>query len=194
MATYQFYAELEDYKPKMWRKFLINENMTIAQLGYAVLIIFRANGSHLFNIEKPLQKGVESFYEVPNSNTDISDLEINIIERYDATKEQIHSVVSLNDKDNLLIINYDFGDNWRIKLKLEEIYGEDNLKNNDIPYVISGKGYGIVEDCGGPDGLMQIAETQDLKTVDLTHFDKNELNDMLLSNMSHFQILYQSKN
>lgn len=192
MSTYQFYAELEDYKPKMWRKFLINENMTIAQLGYAVLIIFRANGSHLFNIEKPLQKGVESFYEVPNSNTDISDLEMNIIERYDATKEQIHSVVSLNDKDNLLIINYDFGDNWRIKLKLEEIYGEDNLKNNDIPYVISGKGYGIVEDCGGVHSLMQIAETQDLKTVDLSHFDKNELNDMLLSNMSYFQTLYEN--
>lgn len=193
MATYQFYAELEDYKPKMWRKFLINENMTIAQLGYAVLIIFRANGSHLFNIEKPLQKGVESFYEVPNSNTDISDLEINIIERYDATKEQIHSVVSLNDKDNLLIINYDFGDNWRIKLKLEEIYGEDNLKNNDIPYVISGKGYGIVEDCGGSNSLMQIAETHNLELVDLSHFDNNELNDMLLSNMSHFQTLYENE-
>lgn len=40
MSTYQFYAELKDYKPKMWRRFLINENMTIAQLSYAVLIIF----------------------------------------------------------------------------------------------------------------------------------------------------------
>ncbi len=194
MATYQFYAELEDYKPKMWRRFLINENMTIAQLSYAVLIIFQANGSHLFNIEKPLQKGVATLYEMPNTNMDISDLDMNIIERYDATKERIHSVVSLNDKDNLLIVNYDFGDSWRIKLKLEEIYGEDNLKNNDIPYVISGNGYGIVEDCGGPDSLMQIAETQDVKTVDLSCFDKNELNDMLLSNMSYFQILYQSKN
>lgn len=123
---------------------------------------------------------------------DISDLDMNIIERYDATKEQIHSVVSLNDKDNQFIINYDFGDSWRIKLKLEEIYGEDNLKNNDIPYVVSGNGYGIIEDCGGPDSLMQIAKTQDLKIVDLTYFDKNELNDMLLSNMSSFQTLYEN--
>lgn len=113
--------------------------MTIAQLGYAVLRIFRANGSYLFNIEKPLQKGVATLYEMPNTNIDISDLDMNIIERYDATKEQIHSVVSLNDKDNQLIINYDFGNDWRIKLKLEEIYGENNLKNNYIPCVIFGK-------------------------------------------------------
>lgn len=191
MSTYQFYAELKDYKPKMWRRFLINENMTVAQLSYAVLIIFRANGSHLFNIEKPLQKGVAALYEMPNTNMNISDLDMNIIERYDATKEQVHNVVSLNEKDNLLIVNYDFGDAWRIKLKLEEIYGEDNLKNNDIPCVISGKGYGIVEDCGGHDSLMQIAETHNLKSVDLTHFDKNELNDMLLSNMSYFQNAYE---
>lgn len=190
MSTYQFYAELEDYKPKMWRRFLINENMTVAQLSCAALIIFRANGSHLFNIEKPLQKGVVALYEMPNTNMDISDLDMNIIERYDATKEQVN-VVSLNDKDNQFIINYDFGDGWHIKLKLEEIYGEDNLKNNDMPYVISGKGYGIVEDCGGSDSLMQIAETHNLESVDLTHFDKNELNDMLLSHMSHFQTLYE---
>lgn len=105
---------------------------------------------------------------------------------------QIHNAVSLNDKDNSLIINYDFGDGWPIKLKLEEIYGEDNLKNNDIPCVISGNGYGIGENCGGPDSLMQIAETHDLKSIYLTHFDKNELNDMLLSNMLSFQTLYEN--
>ena len=192
MSTYQFYAELEDYKPKMWRRFLINENMTVAQLSYAALIIFRASGSHLFNIEKPLSKDAVALYEIPNTNNDISALDMNIIERYDASKVQIHSVVSLNDNDNQLIVNYDFGDDWRINLKLEEIYGEDNLKNNNVPCVISGKGYGIVEDCGGPHSLMQIAETQNLKSIDITRFDKDELNDMLLSNMSHFQTLYEN--
>jgi len=38
---------------------------------------------------------------------------------------------------------------------------------------------------------MQIVETGGLKSVDLTYFDKNELNDMLLSNMAHFQTLYE---
>lgn len=48
--------------------FLVNEDITIAQLGYTVFIIFRANERHLFNIEKHLQKDVEVFYEMPNSN------------------------------------------------------------------------------------------------------------------------------
>lgn len=137
------------------------------------------------------KKGVAALYEMLNTSTNVSDLDMNIIERYDVTKVQIHNVVSLNEKDNLFIVNYDFEDGWHIKLKLEEIYGEDILKSNDIPCVIFGKGYGIVEDCGDPDSLMQIAKTSNLKSVDLTHFDKNELNDMLLSNMSHFQTIYE---
>ena len=189
MSTYQFYAELEDYKPKMWRRFLINGNMSIAQLGYAALIVFKANGSHLFNWEKFINNADKVFYEMPNSCND--DLDINNIEKHDATKERIHEVVSLDDKDSIMVVNYDFGDGWNIKLKLEEIYSEDNLRNSDIPCVISGKGYGIVENCGGTHSLMQIAETDDLKALDLTHFDKNELNDMLLSGMSRFQTLYE---
>lgn len=104
---------------------------------------------------------------MPNSNLDTSSLDVNIIKRYDATKEQVHNVVSLNDKDNCLIINYDFGDGWCIKLKLE--------------------------DCGGSHSLIQITEAHNLESVDLSHFDKNDLNDMLLSNMSHFQIMYENE-
>ena len=59
--------------------------------------------------------------------------------------------------------------------------------------MISEKGYGIIEDCGGPYSLMQIAETHNLEAVNLSHFDKNEMNDMLLSNMSHFQIMYENE-
>ena len=65
---------------------------------------------------------------MPNSNLDTSSLDVNIIKRYDTTKEQLHSVVNLNDKNNLLIINYNFWDSWHIKLQLKEIYGKDNLK------------------------------------------------------------------
>lgn len=45
---------------------------------------------------------------MPNFNLDTSSLDVNIIKRYDTTKEQLHSVVNLNDKNNLLIINYNF--------------------------------------------------------------------------------------
>lgn len=31
---YQFYAELKDYKPLIWRRFQVAGNITLAQLGY----------------------------------------------------------------------------------------------------------------------------------------------------------------
>ena len=64
-------------------------------------MIFRNNGNHLFNIKKPLQKGIATFQEKPSTNMNNSDLDINIIQKYDTTKKQIYNVVSLNDKTNL---------------------------------------------------------------------------------------------
>lgn len=35
---YQFYAELKDYKPLIWRRFQVAGNITLAQLGYAGVV------------------------------------------------------------------------------------------------------------------------------------------------------------
>lgn len=45
----------------MWRRILINENMMIAQLNCTISIIFQANESYLFNIEKSLKKVKKHF-------------------------------------------------------------------------------------------------------------------------------------
>ena len=33
---YQFYAELDDYKPKIWRRFQVSDDITAARLGYII--------------------------------------------------------------------------------------------------------------------------------------------------------------
>ena len=46
MATkqiYQLYAELKDYSPKIWRRFEVVSNITIARLGYILMTLFEAN-------------------------------------------------------------------------------------------------------------------------------------------------------
>ena len=53
---------------------------------------------------------------------------------------------------------YDFGDDWEINVKLEKIIIDETLSKKDLPRVLKGKGYGIIEDCGGIDGLKSIAE------------------------------------
>ena len=44
---YQFYAELKDYKPLIWRRFQVAGNITLAQLGYVTMTLFEMKGSHL---------------------------------------------------------------------------------------------------------------------------------------------------
>jgi len=50
---YQFYAELEDYKPKIWRRFQVTDYITVARLGYIVQVLFEMKASHLMAIEVP---------------------------------------------------------------------------------------------------------------------------------------------
>ena len=45
---YQFYAELKDYEPKIWRRFQLMNNSTMARLGYILMTLFEMQASHLF--------------------------------------------------------------------------------------------------------------------------------------------------
>lgn len=54
--VYQFYAELKDYEPKIWRRFLINGEKTVAELAYIVMIAFEMQASHLFTLKRNCQK------------------------------------------------------------------------------------------------------------------------------------------
>jgi hypothetical protein len=57
---YQFYAELDNYSPKIWRRFQVMNNITMARLGYIVMTIFEMQASHLFCFEVPLGKTIIS--------------------------------------------------------------------------------------------------------------------------------------
>jgi hypothetical protein len=53
---YQFYAELCDYKPKMWRRFQVANNVTMARLGYILMTMFEMKASHLFCFDVPFEE------------------------------------------------------------------------------------------------------------------------------------------
>lgn len=44
---YQFYAELKDYKPLIWRRFQVAGNITLAQLGYVTMTLFEMKGTDI---------------------------------------------------------------------------------------------------------------------------------------------------
>ena len=48
---YQIYAELQDYESKIWRRFQVMNDITVARLAYILMTLFEMQGSHLYKFE-----------------------------------------------------------------------------------------------------------------------------------------------
>ena len=103
----------------------------------------------------------------------------------DATQTKL-SDLDLSDPYRLSVW-YDMGDDWRVIVTLEEV----SMLKHELPYVIKGKGHGIVEDCGGVYGLNSLAKAFKTKEgeeyemykewlgvddLDLSAFDIDDMN------------------
>ncbi len=116
---YQFYAELNDFEPKIWRRFQTANDITVAQFGYIIQVLFEMTASHLFCIEheRPLL--------TPSGKPG---KRMELIERYDIIDKENDWLdepgedavkIKLNKLDlnapSCLTVWYDFGDDWRVK-------------------------------------------------------------------------------
>jgi len=209
---YQFYAELDNFKPKVWRRFQVLDDITVARLGYIVQVLFEMTASHLMAIEVPQDENfrtawkqrhpdmpVEKYSNIfADSNTiwryeimdeDFESFDSPDIREADATKTRLrHAVCHTGDR---LSVNYDFGDDWRVSLKLEKVFEDKELPGGEFPQVIEGAGFGIVEDCGGVWGLENLVKAFKRKKgeeyesfrewlgvddFDITAFDMTDMN------------------
>lgn len=50
-TIYKLYAELDNYKPKMWRVFEIDSKITLAKLGYILMTLFEMKAEHMYYIK-----------------------------------------------------------------------------------------------------------------------------------------------
>ena len=178
-SVYQFYAELDDFRPKIWRRFQTRNDITFARLGYIVMTLFEMTGSHLFRIEVPWVKNLLSHRERTDPKGDhsfISSIDARSVwgfevpfqleldhndydtrtETYDASRSKLKSFLS--HEGDKLQFNYDFGDDWNISLYLEKILVLQDFPGKELPRVLEGKGFGIVEDCGGIPGLENLVK------------------------------------
>jgi hypothetical protein len=224
---YQLYAELNEYRPTMWRRFQVAGNITVARLAYIVMTLFEMKASHLFTVEVPwnenvckkirkecpewsdsdiekIPEGVQPvwYYEVPNLEP-CEDPEIKIS---DATKETLSKAIQ--HEGDRLSLNYDFGDNWWISLTLESVTVDAALPGAEFPRVLEGAGFGIIEDCGGVTGLMELRKAftkkrgelyQELRTwlgvveLDMAFFDIDDMNFRLKKLPRIYKQLYEDR-
>ena len=178
---YQFRAELCDYKPKIWRTFQVANNISVARLGYILMSMFEMKASHLFSFEVPMELNFNNHFrqEYKNDPGMLAKLVDEALEdevirfaledpwednvfgdynqkTYDAAEIKIKSIVSC--AGDQMEFAYDFGDDWHVHLILEDIIVDKDLPGKELPRVLDGDGYGIIEDCGGVWGLKEIAK------------------------------------
>lgn len=228
---YEFYAELQDYRPKIWRRFQVADNVTVARLGYILMTLFEMQASHLFRIEVPVRENIRtSFrerlgdeeYDRIYAEADFGDSfdENRIFEVitedtyeyreenekvYDAIEHQLKHVIT--DPHSKLSLVYDFGDNWTVNVTLERFFRDNELPGRLLPRVLEGKGYGIVEDCGGASGLANLAKAfkkkkgsayneyrqwLGLNDFDMDRFDIDDMNFRLQKVPRIYSDIYES--
>ncbi len=182
---YQIYAELQDYEPKIWRRFQVMNDITVARLAYILMTLFEMQGSHLYKFEvDELDNYIANHLEHYNKYfKDYDDTEKfwgigqygcifegeDIIlysdKRYKELKDakDIKLKHIIDEENEKMEFQYDFGDNWCFNIVLEKIFNDENISGRDLPKVIEGEGFGIIEDCGGTMGLEDIREAFKIK-------------------------------
>lgn len=149
--NYIFNVSLEGFNKEIKRKVSVNNDITIENFCMKIITSMNGDLSHLFDI-KINKEFLGEHYK---------DLEL--------------FYLGLKEKQRLKII-YDYGDNWTFNLTLSKII--DEYRELDFE-VLSGKGYGIIDDCGGSWGLSDIFYGNDTSwgDYDINDFDLKECNE-----------------
>jgi hypothetical protein len=179
--TYELRAKLNDFHPSTWRRFVISGDASLADLEEAMIFIFHGQFEHLYDLRNERTNEV---FELPEAMDEMFSPFANA-DFKDATKTNVSSL-KLDDR---LLFTYDFGDSWEFTVHVRKITNEPGPATAQV---LSGKGYGIIEDIGGVGALQEYYDDYkaghvdpDLKEwmgeslIDLNQFDKNEINDLL---------------
>ncbi len=140
-TIYQLKVVLLGVSPMIWRRLLVSSDCTITDLHYILQIAMGWSDDHLnrFKIHG-IQYGVYHpggiWFSHDPDTVRLKDLGLRINERF--------------------IYEYDFTDEWRHQIRVENILANDPRK--DYPLCIGGKRACPPEDCGGPWRFMALRQ------------------------------------
>ena len=148
---YVFNVSLYGFEKEIKRKIVVDNDILIEDFCMMVILAMNGDLSHLYGIKMGKQY-LSEYY---------NDLEL--------------FYLNLKEKQKFKII-YDFGDNWIFNITLSKII--DEYGDNEFE-VISGKGYGIIDDVGGIWGLEDVFSGKDTSwgEYDINDFDLEKCNE-----------------
>lgn len=157
---YQLKIGIKGAKPPIWRRILIEDDITYMGVHYIIQDVFDWENSHLFEFVAKTRR---------YTDLDFDDGFVDDIGE-DASKFTIgNDLKEIGDKITYI---YDFGDHWEHEIKLEDILEKE--QNESYPKCIKAKGRGPLEDIGGIwayNEIVQAYKTGDKKTLDDFYID-----------------------
>lgn len=145
MAILQLKIELGGITPKIWRRFLVKDNITFHGLHTIIQEVMGWENYHLYSfniggvrIEMP-DEGGDQEYESKNSK------KVKLFYYVTKEKQKFH-------------YEYDFGDSWEHEIVVENILDSLPKGVQQVPYCIEGERACPPEDCGGIWGYEELFE------------------------------------
>lgn len=135
-------VELQDIEPMIWRGLHVRSDFTLRQMHVAIQVFMPWQNCHLHQFVVGPQGHVYSpkFEDLPRKGSDVS-----------LTVGEV-----LAGPDSILEYHYDFGDDWRHRIRLvEEV---EKVPRRQYPYLVDGERSAPPEDCGGPFGYQDMLE------------------------------------
>ena len=136
--------ELQDLEPKIWRRVDVPLSSTLAALHDIIQVLFRWQDYHLYEFAVG-----ERVYGVPSDEDEFYDRKV-----YKAAAIRLKTVIE-RGVDRFLYV-YDFGDNWRHDVIVEEV--RDGDEDTEYPAFVDGARRAPPEDVGSTDGFMEFLE------------------------------------
>ncbi|HOE39131.1 MAG TPA: plasmid pRiA4b ORF-3 family protein [Bacteroidales bacterium] len=162
MRIFQIQIALKGFRPKIWRRILVPENVLLPDFHKIIQTTMGWTNSHLHHFVKG-----RSYYVHKTEDDDFWGNNSDI----DYAKIKISDLLSF-EKDKI-IYEYDFGDDWEHDIVLEKILPYDNKLV--YPICVKGKMNCPPEGCGGVLGYAYMLEV----IKDPEHEDYEELRDWL---------------
>ncbi len=139
----QLKIQLLETRPPIWRRVLVQEDATLADLHAIIQTAFDWDDSHLHEFDADGKR-----YGIDNPAVDdwadpevLDESDVKISRLFRTLKSSIR-------------YTYDFGDDWQHKITLEKRLPRD--PSLAYPRCTGGKRAGPPEDCGGPWGYLQL--------------------------------------
>lgn len=140
--VYQLKVALEGSKPPIWRRFLVADSVSLAQLHDILQVVMGWEGGHLHEFDRGGER-----IGLPDPDFDGGELT-------DERKVRLNQLLKL-ERDYLKYV-YDFGDDWSHRITLEKILAYD--PQLALPVCVKAKGACPPEDVGGIWGYYELLD------------------------------------